>query len=293
MCYTDGGSKDPGAITWNCLDGFDHFDCDHDTYFDAAIGAGQGRGTGSYLDTHWNIGECYVRFVVNAACSGGGDTTAPVMGTVSAAVASGYQVGSTLATRVSWSATDASGISRYSLWLSADGGVSWTDRSASLSSATATSIVFSLTPGTSYEFAVEAKDPAGNWSKFAYTPTFKPAIYDDTSVTYSTSWSRYAWSSAFGGYEVGSKTAAATASFTFTGLGVGWVAPKATNRGQAYVYIDGTYIGTVDLYSATTSAKPVVLSRYWTTRGTHTMTVKVVGTSGRPQVDVDAFATLR
>jgi Concanavalin A-like lectin/glucanases superfamily len=73
MCYADGGDRYPGYLTYTCTDA-NHFDCAHNDYFDAKIGAGEGGGPGSYLDTHWNIGECYVRFVVNYSCPG---TTPP------------------------------------------------------------------------------------------------------------------------------------------------------------------------------------------------------------------------
>jgi hypothetical protein len=66
MCYNDGGSTDPGYLV-DCGAVF-HFDCGHNDYFDAKIGAGEGGGPGSYLDTNWNVGACYVRFVVVYSC---------------------------------------------------------------------------------------------------------------------------------------------------------------------------------------------------------------------------------
>jgi hypothetical protein len=71
MCYNDGGARDPGSLVSTCTD-FDHFDCGHDTYFDARVGAAQGGGAAGYLGTHWNIGACYVVWIVNSACAGGG-----------------------------------------------------------------------------------------------------------------------------------------------------------------------------------------------------------------------------
>ena len=68
MCYNDGGPTDPGEIT-PCGSSY-HFDCDHNDYFDAKIGAGAGAGTGSYLDLKWNLGACYVRWIVNHGCAG-------------------------------------------------------------------------------------------------------------------------------------------------------------------------------------------------------------------------------
>lgn len=65
MCYHDGNLPSGKSIVTNCPGSDDHFDCRHDDYFDAAIGGGQGGRAGSYLDNNWNLGGCYVRFVVN------------------------------------------------------------------------------------------------------------------------------------------------------------------------------------------------------------------------------------
>ena len=70
MCYDDGYLAPPGQKLVTSCQKPDRFDCNHDDYFDAAIGAGQGKGPGSYLDTNWNLGACYVRYVANynSAC---------------------------------------------------------------------------------------------------------------------------------------------------------------------------------------------------------------------------------
>jgi hypothetical protein len=67
MCYQDGNLPSGKVMVTNCPGTDDHFDCKHDDYFDAAIGAGQGGGPGSYLDKNWNLAACYVRYVVNYA----------------------------------------------------------------------------------------------------------------------------------------------------------------------------------------------------------------------------------
>jgi hypothetical protein len=46
---------------------------------------------------------------------------------------------------------------------------------------------------------------------------------------------------------------------------------------------------TVDLYSATTLRQRIVWSANYSTSATRTVTIKVLGTSGRPRVDVDGF----
>ncbi len=67
LCYADGGNRYPGSLTYTCTDR-NHFDCESNDYFDAKIGVGTGGGGGSYLDAKWNLGGCYVRFIVNYAC---------------------------------------------------------------------------------------------------------------------------------------------------------------------------------------------------------------------------------
>jgi hypothetical protein len=59
------------------------------------------------------------------------------------------------------------------------------------------------------------------------------------------------------------------------------------------VYVDGSYATTIDTYAADWSARQVVWSRTWAGSGSHTVKLVVVGTAGRPRVDLDAFLVLR
>jgi hypothetical protein len=63
----------------------------------------------------------------------------------------------------------------------------------------------------------------------------------------------------------------------------------ASNRGKAQVYVNGVLKATIDLYSATTLKQRIVWSANYSTSATRTVTIKVLGTSGRPRVDVDGF----
>jgi hypothetical protein len=78
-----------------------------------------------------------------------------------------------------------------------------------------------------------------------------------------------------------------------TGSSAGWVATKYSGAGQAKVWLDGIYQGTLDLYSASTVGQRVVTNTAHGVAGTHRITVQVVGTAGRPAVDVDSFIVLR
>ena len=218
-------------------------------------------------------------------------TTKPTMGAVEVAVPSGKTVSDTVPVLVKWSANSSNGISRYVIWTSMNGG-SWVDTTSRLSAANATSVTLLLTPGTSYRFGVAAIDAAGNRSDYGYSAVFSPKVFDDNAVTTTTGWNRYNWTSAYGGNAITSSTAGAAAQFTFTGRGVALVGPKFSTAGQVRVYVDGTFVQTVDLYAASLTSQVTSFAWYWNANGTHTVKVEVVGTTGRPRVDIDAFAVI-
>ena len=55
---------------------------------------------------------------------------------------------------------------------------------------------------------------------------------------------------------------------------------------------DGTYAGTIDLYSSAFQWRRVVFARNFGTVGSHTLKIVVVGGGSHPIVDVDAFIRL-
>jgi serine protease len=222
-----------------------------------------------------------------------GDTTAPVVGAVSQAGAATYTASATkVPTKISWSATDANGILAYYARVSVNGGA-WT--ALTLPTATSTSAVFDLTPGASYTFQVAARDKVGNWSAYRNGPTFTPTLIAENhaSIWNSASFIRTAYAPAIGGYVSVSGTTGASATVTFTGRNIAWIGTKATNRGQADLWLDGAYLGRIDLYSATTKPATVLYSLNVTAGVTHTLQIGVVGTSGRPKLDIDGFAILK
>lgn len=215
------------------------------------------------------------------------DSTGPAIGAIQYAPTLGGQIGTSFPAKVTWSASDASGISAYAAWLSTNG--VWAR--LTLPSSTSPSAAVVLTPGRAYQIAVAAVDVRGNWSNVRLTKVFGVAATQEnaTSVTYSAGWLRKAWASASGGYLMSTGTVNASASFTFTGSSVAWVASKGPKRGVAKVYLDGVLSRTVDLYAATVADRIVAATAAWPTQGTHTIKVVVSGTAGRPIVEVDAF----
>ena len=59
------------------------------------------------------------------------------------------------------------------------------------------------------------------------------------------------------------------------------------------VLINGSVVGTIDLYAPTTHTRVIGWQKTWSTSATRTIKVVVLGTSGRPRVDVDAFVVLK
>jgi hypothetical protein len=223
--------------------------------------------------------------------TGSTDRTAP---TVSQPLANpaGRMTGSIVQTEITWSATDASGISAYALYVSTNGGA-WAQ--VTLPTATTRSMRFDLTRGSSYRFTVAAKDGAGNWSSYVDGATFAVEQHDDNAagVAYTGSWQRYSWSEGFGGFGVTTSTRDDFVRFSFTGRAVGVVAPRFPGAGRVKVWYDNAYYGLVDLSAAALSPREVVFWARFETSGAHSVTLQAEGTAGRPRVDVDAFAVLR
>jgi hypothetical protein len=205
---------------------------------------------------------------------------------------------STIPVKLTWSATDDSGVAGYQLQQSTNGGAY---KNVSLTSATTTTITRSLAPGNTYQFRVQAQDQVGNWSSWTSGPSFRIEAYQesDAAISYVNLWTTQTLTGAYGGalkYAKGLGTEKAT--FVFTGSEVGWVAPPNKNRGQADVYLDGAKVATVDLYSASNKSRTVVFSKAGLDPSViHTLEVRALGTknaaSTGKRVDVDAFVVLR
>ena len=81
-------------------------------------------------------------------------------------------------------------------------------------------------------------------------------------------------------------------SRAFTGRGVAIVMPESPARGRAQVWVDGSYVRTLDLYRGSFAPRRVMYNQTWTSAATHTIKVVVLGTSGRPRVDLDAVVII-
>jgi hypothetical protein len=219
------------------------------------------------------------------------DTVAPTVTAPSRTFVTGSAISSgKVSVRLGWSGSDVtSGIARYELAQSTDG-KAWATVSTSL---TAKALDRALSPGHTYRFRVRAVDKAGNTGGWATGSTFTLSRYSEASsrIHYSGTWRTATSSVYWGGAAKYASAAGAKASFTSTGRTIAWVARRGPTRGKAEVFVNGTKVATVDLYASSYQNQRVVWSKSWSSAATRTVTIRVVGTSGRPRVDLDAIVT--
>ena len=108
-------------------------------------------------------------------------------------------------------------------------------------------------------------------------------------LTYTKTWRTASSSRYLGGSTRYSSTAGAKFSYTTSARGIAFVSTKSPTRGKAKIYVDGKYVALIDLKSTSTQYHQIVWQMSWPTSVSRKVTVIVVGTSGRPRVDADAF----
>jgi hypothetical protein len=146
--------------------------------------------------------------------------------------------------------------------------------------------------GHTYRFRVRALDNAANVGAWAYGPASRLSAISQSipAVHYHGSWSTVTSSTTWwGGTARSSSTAGSTVSYTFPGRSIAWVGVKAPTRGKAQIYINGVLRATVDLWLSTVHKRHVIWQTTYAGSATRTITIKVLGTPGRPRVDVDGF----
>ena len=251
---------------------------------------------------HWNglipldpCGELSCRWHIMAGLdpiARAPDTTAPKASKPGRSFPNGKaMLNGTIPTRINWSGSDAgSGIARFELHQQRDGGA-WATVSTNL---TKTLTDRALATESSYRFRVRAVDKSGNVGAWVYGDTFRVSRFSEfnSRLSYRGSWHKSSYPVFWGGAAKASSTAGSRATLTFTGRAVAWIASKGPTRGKADVYVNGSKAATVDLYSPTAKHQQVVWSGSWSSAASRTVRIQVLGTAGRPRVDLDAFVTL-
>ena len=194
---------------------------------------------------------------------------------------------STAVTHLVWPlATDASGINSYRVRYRPASSATWT---WATTGTTNRYVDPTLSIAVSYVVEIRARDQGGNESVLTFPLKLVRSQENVSAITYAGTWKPSSSSSASSGATKYATSAGASATFSFTGKGVSVIAPQSTTRGSAKVYVDGVYLKTISLYSSSAQSRRVVFAQAWATSGAHKVKLAVVGTSGHPRVDIDAF----
>lgn len=149
----------------------------------------------------------------------------------------------------------------------------------------------SVVIGGTYAFRVRGQDPAGNTTALR---TVGNAVvpYDHTRATFSggtTVTTAAAWLGSWRNL----RTTASYAKVTLVGKKLQVIGTRCTACGKFDIFEGSKLLATVDTYHSSTFPRAVLYTRYYTTSGTHTYTIRPKATPGRPSVNLDGFAMLR
>ncbi len=189
--------------------------------------------------------------------------------------------------RATWSGDDdLSGVDHYLVSLSSDGGP-W----SSLGTSASPSVTEALRVGHAYRFRIRPVDRAGNVGGAQTGSSFNLAKIQDGSrrLAYRGSWRRHAGTEWWGGSARSATTRGSTIRTTFTGRSISWVGATGPTRGKAKVFVDGRLVAVVDLGSPVLRHRTVVWTANFKHAAERTVRIRVLGTAGRPRVDVDGF----
>lgn len=203
----------------------------------------------------------------------------------------GFRLGAKLgvSAQASWHGWDRqSGVERYEVEVARDGGPY---QPLTLPRPAATSVRAPLATDAVTRYRVRGVNHQGMVSDWSVGPASVAGIIEEDAptVTRSAGWTLRPSALASGGGEARSTQAGARLTIPFTGRAVGLVAQRGPRRGEVRVLLDGRPAGTVDLSAAGRQPRRIVFSRSFAEAGPHTITIEVVGTAGRPAVDIDAI----
>jgi hypothetical protein len=144
-----------------------------------------------------------------------------------------------------------------------------------------------------------ATDNAVVVDAFDVAPSSPPSTagtrFEETasSVTYTAGWTQGDTSAAWSGNTAAaSTTAAARATFAFTGTSVSWIGLRGPQTGIARVFLDGAFHAEVDTYSPS-NIQAVVFTALGLAAASHTLTIEVTGLRNPAatghRIVVDAF----
>ena len=192
---------------------------------------------------------------------------------------------------VKWKTYDSGGgVAGVRAQRSVDGGA-WQD--VKLSKPAAGGLALPLNPGHTDQFRIQARDKAGNATTWAQGPTFTPRLVGAGQAQLSGHWTLVSQPGSSTGDSVTASQKGARASLSFTGRSVAVVGARGPHSGQAHVFIDRRLVATIDLRATRDETGQVLFTKSWPSHGKHAISVEVIGTSGRPAVELATFVILQ
>jgi len=218
------------------------------------------------------------------------DPTAPVLSSLTVPKFAS-DVSKVSAVTIKWGGTDSggSGVAGYDVEYKIGSSGAW----KSWKSATgATSALFGSSAGNTYYFRARTIDRAGN--KGAFSAAKSVVIpRDQGAMKFSKGWSTKKGTSLWKGSAKYTSRKGASASFKYTGKDVYLLVTKSANRGRFRVYVNGTYVRTIDTRSSTYKARQMVLVKSYSSSKTRTVKIVNSATRGRARIDIDGLAYRR
>ncbi len=152
-----------------------------------------------------------------------------------------------------------------------------------------------MTPGHNYRFRVRARDKAGNVGAWSPYYTWYPVLTQQSSgsLTWAGAWTTASDAANSGASAKSATAAGASVTYAFNGRAVAWVTTLRPDAGEVEVWIDGTKVATIDTRADETAYRRVAYSKGWSSYGSHTIKLVVVGTADRPLATVDAFELIK
>jgi hypothetical protein len=154
---------------------------------------------------------------------------------------------------------------------------------------------------TSYKYQLQVVDKTGRASAFSVSPAFTvPDVDNSFSSSFNGGWSGLNLAGAFGGSVQQSSTAnaAANPASAQAVTSLAFVSTLGPDRGIAQIKVDGSVVGSVDLYAPTLQTAQVVWADNGLAAGqNHQIQVVVTGSknaaSTAARVDYDAILGLK
>ncbi len=136
-----------------------------------------------------------------------------------------------------------------------------------------------------------AAPPSARMAISSWRSTSDIVTYQENNqaLSYKGAWYSAYYDSYLSGAVRSSDAVGARVSLSFSGTEIAWVGPVGPTRGSARVYLDGSYVKTVNTWNSSFLPTRVLFRQAWASMGKHRIQIVTNGTAGHPTVALDAF----